>query len=197
MDSSVCSSSHHEILCNLVLVIAIFSLNWFDIFTTLWISIIILWLSFWILPFSLIYFTLWFVSPFSFEIFQRNKRDFFIFLCLGTLTALVGGLVAVQSMLKPLNLCICLEYLHLDWIFTASSNMTGIWTSVPVPQGDETWIHHVIFAHPGIAAFIMMDTIILAATTTLLTVQASQVKHCSLHSTYAFLSPPLLGKRKG
>ncbi|KAI3445838.1 hypothetical protein Pfo_002503 [Paulownia fortunei] len=35
---------------------------------------------------------------------KRNKRDFVVFLCLGTLTASVGGTVALQSMLEQIHL---------------------------------------------------------------------------------------------
>nr|XP_027106126.1 probable protein S-acyltransferase 23 [Coffea arabica] len=77
---------------------------------------------------------------------KRNKRDFFIFLCLGMMTSLIGAAVALQR----------------------------IWTSVFVLQG-ETWIHHVIFEHPGVVAFLIMDGSILLAAATLLIVQVSQI----------------------
>lgn len=77
---------------------------------------------------------------------KRNKRDFFIFLCLGMMTSLIGAAVALQR----------------------------IWTSVLVLQG-ETWIHHIIFEHPGVVAFLIMDEAILLAAVTLLIVQVSQI----------------------
>ncbi|KAL8554836.1 hypothetical protein ACS0TY_002859 [Phlomoides rotata] len=78
---------------------------------------------------------------------KRNKRDFIVFLCLGTSTASVGGAVALQR----------------------------IWTSVPpVPTG-ETWMHYVIFNYPGIVAFLVMDAAIFIAAATLLSVQATQI----------------------
>ncbi|CAI9104174.1 OLC1v1002800C1 [Oldenlandia corymbosa var. corymbosa] len=77
---------------------------------------------------------------------KRNKRDFFIFLCLGTATSSVGAAVAIQR----------------------------IWTSVPFLKG-ESWIHHIVFQHPGAVAFLTMDIAIFIAATTLLIVQASQV----------------------
>ena len=60
--------------------------------------------------------------------------------------------------------------------------MAGIWTSVFVLQG-ETWIHHVIFEHPGVVAFLIMDGSILLAAATLLIVQVSQVmdQHPPIH----------------
>ncbi|KAL0384364.1 UNVERIFIED_CONTAM: putative protein S-acyltransferase 23 [Sesamum radiatum] len=78
---------------------------------------------------------------------KRNKRDFVVFLFMGTLTASVGGLVALQR----------------------------IWTSVPALSTGETWTHHVIFNYPGIIAFLVMDAAILIAAATLLSVQATQI----------------------
>lgn len=78
---------------------------------------------------------------------KRNKRDFVVFLCFGTLTALIGGAVALQR----------------------------TWTSVlPVPTGD-TWIRYVLFNYPGIIAFLIMDAAIFIAAATLLSVQATQI----------------------
>ncbi|KAH6793486.1 Ankyrin repeat family protein with DHHC zinc finger domain-containing protein [Perilla frutescens var. hirtella] len=78
---------------------------------------------------------------------KKNKRDFVVFLCLGTSTALVGGAVALQR----------------------------IWTSLlPVPIG-ETWTHFVLFNYPGIIAFLVMDAAIFIASATLLSVQATQI----------------------
>ncbi|GER42111.1 S-acyltransferase [Striga asiatica] len=78
---------------------------------------------------------------------KRNKRDFVIFLCMGTLTALTGGAVALQR----------------------------IWSSVPASSTGESWIHYVIFNHPGLTAFLIMDGAILIASATLLSVQATQI----------------------
>ncbi|OMO75359.1 Zinc finger, DHHC-type, palmitoyltransferase [Corchorus capsularis] len=78
---------------------------------------------------------------------KRNKRDFFFFVCLGTLTSFVGASVAVHR----------------------------IWTGIPALPADETWVHYVIIHHPGIVAFLFLDAIILLAATTLAIVQASQV----------------------
>ncbi|KAL0356973.1 UNVERIFIED_CONTAM: protein S-acyltransferase 24 [Sesamum calycinum] len=78
---------------------------------------------------------------------KRNKRDFVVFLFMGTLTASIGGLVALQR----------------------------IWTSVPALSTGETWTHYVIFNYPGIIAFLVMDAAILIAAATLLSVQATQI----------------------
>ena len=51
--------------------------------------------------------------------------------------------------------------------------MTGIWTAVS--PAAETWTHFVIFQHPGVVAFLVMDAIILIAASSLMTVQATQV----------------------
>lgn len=78
---------------------------------------------------------------------KRNKRDFFIFLCMGSWTAITSGAVALQR----------------------------IWTSVPLFVGDESWLHHVVFAYPGVTAFLFMDGVILIAAVTLCVVQISQI----------------------
>ncbi|KAK9053429.1 hypothetical protein SSX86_030063 [Deinandra increscens subsp. villosa] len=78
---------------------------------------------------------------------KKNKRDFFVFLFLGTLTSLISGLVAVHRM----------------------------WTSVPALQSEESWIRHVVFQHPGAAAFIFIDLLILLAAGTLFLIQAYQI----------------------
>ncbi|GMH23689.1 hypothetical protein Nepgr_025532 [Nepenthes gracilis] len=78
---------------------------------------------------------------------KRNKWDFFVFLCLGTMTSSLGAIVAVIR----------------------------IWTAVPRIPTDETWLHHVLFNHPGIVAFLALDIIIFISATTLMTVQATQI----------------------
>ncbi|XVE67379.1 hypothetical protein DITRI_Ditri08aG0155500 [Diplodiscus trichospermus] len=78
---------------------------------------------------------------------KRNKRDFFVFICMGTLTSFLGALIAVQR----------------------------IWTAVPALAAGETWIHHVIVHCPGLVAFLILDAILLIAATTLTTIQASQI----------------------
>lgn len=53
--------------------------------------------------------------------------------------------------------------------------MTGMWTSIPALQSKESWIHHVVFQHPGASAFVFMDLFILIAAGTLFVIQAYQV----------------------
>ncbi|KAL1534453.1 protein S-acyltransferase [Salvia divinorum] len=78
---------------------------------------------------------------------KRNKRDFVVFLCFGTITALIGGAVALHR----------------------------IRTSVlPVPTG-ESWSHFILFNHPGLIAFLVMDAAIFIASATLLSMQAAQI----------------------
>ncbi|KAI7732839.1 hypothetical protein M8C21_022167 [Ambrosia artemisiifolia] len=78
---------------------------------------------------------------------KKNKWDFFVFLLLGTLTALIGAVVAIHRM----------------------------WTSIPALQSEESWIHHVVFQHPGAAAFLFIDLFILLAAGTLFLIQAYQI----------------------
>lgn len=78
---------------------------------------------------------------------KRNKRDFFIFICMGTLTSLISGAVAFQR----------------------------IWTAIPALSAEETWIHYVIVNHPGIVAFFLGDIMVFIVVTTLTTAQASQI----------------------
>ncbi|KDO67953.1 hypothetical protein CISIN_1g009183mg [Citrus sinensis] len=76
---------------------------------------------------------------------KRNKRDFFIFLCLGTLTSYLASGIAIHR----------------------------IWTAPHLPA-DGTWIHYVL-VHPGLVLFLVLDTIILIAGTTLTSIQAYQI----------------------
>ncbi|XP_015892573.1 probable protein S-acyltransferase 23 isoform X2 [Ziziphus jujuba] len=78
---------------------------------------------------------------------KRNKRDFFIFICMGTLTSFLGAAVAVQR----------------------------IWTAVPALPAEGSWIHQVIVQYPAIVTFLVGDVVILIAATTLTTVQAYQI----------------------
>ncbi|KAH7575503.1 hypothetical protein ACOSP7_004857 [Xanthoceras sorbifolium] len=78
---------------------------------------------------------------------KRNKWEFFIFLCFGTLTAVLSGAIAVQR----------------------------IWTAIPPLPTEETWMHHVVVQHPGVVVFLALDTVILIAGTTLTTIQAYQI----------------------
>ncbi|XAR52983.1 Protein S-acyltransferase [Bertholletia excelsa] len=78
---------------------------------------------------------------------KRNKWDFFVFLCLGVLASFLGAVVAIQR----------------------------IWTGVPIWPAGETWIHFVVVRHPGVAAFLVMDAMILIPASTLLILQASHI----------------------
>ncbi|GLT85917.1 hypothetical protein SLE2022_040880 [Rubroshorea leprosula] len=77
---------------------------------------------------------------------KRNKWDFFVFVCMGTLTAFVGAAVAVQR----------------------------IWMIPALPPA-ESWVHHVMVQHPGIVVFLVLDLIILVGAATLTTSQAYQI----------------------
>ncbi|KAJ9175028.1 hypothetical protein P3X46_013615 [Hevea brasiliensis] len=78
---------------------------------------------------------------------KRNKRDFFIFLCLGTLTSFLGAAITVQR----------------------------IWTAVESLHTEGRWIHYVVVQHPGVVTFLVLDMIIFIAATTLTIAQASQI----------------------
>ncbi|KAJ9561226.1 hypothetical protein OSB04_006386 [Centaurea solstitialis] len=78
---------------------------------------------------------------------KKNKWDFFVFLILGTLTSLISSVVAVHRM----------------------------WTSIPTLQSEESWIHHVVFQHPGSAVFLFIDFLILIVAGTLFVIQAYQI----------------------
>ncbi|KHG18337.1 Palmitoyltransferase AKR1 [Gossypium arboreum] len=78
---------------------------------------------------------------------KRNKWDFFVFICMGTLTSFIGAFVAVQR----------------------------IWTAIPVLSAGKTWIHLVIDHHPGIVAFLLLDALVLISATTLTIIQATQI----------------------
>ncbi|KAK8522320.1 hypothetical protein V6N12_056033 [Hibiscus sabdariffa] len=78
---------------------------------------------------------------------KRNKRDFFVFICMGTLTSFIGALIAVQR----------------------------IWTAIPALSAGKTWIHLVIDHHPGIVAFLILDAVVLISATTLTVIQAFQI----------------------
>lgn len=46
---------------------------------------------------------------------------------------------------------------------------------MPLLVADESWLHHVFFAYPGVIAFLFMDGVILIAAVTLCVIQISQV----------------------
>ncbi|XP_061968985.1 probable protein S-acyltransferase 23 [Populus nigra] len=78
---------------------------------------------------------------------KRNKRDFFIFICLATSSSFLAGIIAVQR----------------------------IWTAAQSLHNEESWIRYVVVQHPGVVAFLFLDVIVFIAATTLTTAQASQI----------------------
>ncbi|XP_023511407.1 probable protein S-acyltransferase 23 [Cucurbita pepo subsp. pepo] len=78
---------------------------------------------------------------------KRNKRDFFVFVCLGTLTSLLAGCIAIKRIYE-----------------VPSALQTG-----------ETWFLHVVVHYPGVVIFLFLDGIIFLAATTLTVAQASQI----------------------
>ncbi|KAI3909990.1 hypothetical protein MKW98_013044 [Papaver atlanticum] len=78
---------------------------------------------------------------------KRNKWDFFMLVCMGTMTALISTVVTVQR----------------------------IWTDVPASPTSVSWVHHVVATHPGAVGFLVMDSIILICVLTLTISQSSQV----------------------
>lgn len=78
---------------------------------------------------------------------KRNKRDFFIFICLATSSSFLAGIIAVQR----------------------------IWTAAQSLHNEESWIRYVVVQHPGVVAFLLLDVIVFIAATTLTTAQASQI----------------------
>ncbi|XP_057976835.1 probable protein S-acyltransferase 23 [Malania oleifera] len=78
---------------------------------------------------------------------KRNKWDFFIFICMGTLTSSVAAVVAIQR----------------------------IWTALLAFSAEESWIYHVVVQFPGVVAFLVVDIIILTVATILTAAQASQI----------------------
>ncbi|KAL2926784.1 putative protein S-acyltransferase 23 [Bienertia sinuspersici] len=77
----------------------------------------------------------------------KNKWDFFVFLCLGLATSSISGVIAVLRM----------------------------WTAVPAISTSETWMHYVIFHHPGVIVFLVIDFLIFVSATTLTVAQSGQV----------------------
>ncbi|EEF44063.1 Palmitoyltransferase TIP1, putative [Ricinus communis] len=78
---------------------------------------------------------------------KRNRRDFFIFLCSGTLTSFLSAAVTIQR----------------------------IWTAVHTLHIEQRWVHYLVVQHPGAVAFLFFDVIIFMAATTLTIAQASQI----------------------
>ncbi|CAL9116986.1 unnamed protein product [Musa acuminata var. zebrina] len=78
---------------------------------------------------------------------KKNRWDFFVFVCMGTLTAFIGAVTAVHR----------------------------LWTWSPIIPSSEKWIHLVVVEHPGAILFLGMDAILLSGVLTLAVVQASQI----------------------
>lgn len=77
---------------------------------------------------------------------KRNKWDFFVFLCLGALTASIAAYVSIER-IRPIT-----------------------------PSGGlQTWMNFLMHNHPGVVALMGMDALILIASTTLTIIQASQI----------------------
>lgn len=114
---------------------------------------------------------------------QRNKRVFFIFICLGTSSSFLGAVIAVQSMCGACHqLVFSLSWvpqlrkiIHLFVHLHILAFWTGIWNAPIVLRPNETWMRYLLFQHPGVVIFLLMDLIIMIGCTTLTTVQASQV----------------------
>ncbi|CAN1167610.1 Probable protein S-acyltransferase 23 [Linum perenne] len=78
---------------------------------------------------------------------KRNKRDFFIFVLMGFLTSLVGGTTALYR----------------------------IWTVPEFVHVETNWFRFLVFQHPGIVAFFILDGFIFLAAITLTISQAWQI----------------------
>lgn len=78
---------------------------------------------------------------------KRNKRDFFIFICLATSSSFLAAIIAVQR----------------------------VWTAAQSLNIEESWIRYVVVHHPGVVAFLVLDVVVFIAATTLTTAQASQI----------------------
>ncbi|XP_077217128.1 putative protein S-acyltransferase 23 isoform X2 [Tasmannia lanceolata] len=77
---------------------------------------------------------------------KRNKWDFFVFVCMATLSTFIAAVVAVQR----------------------------IWTE-PVLSFAGTWTQHLVTQHPGAITFLVLDVVLLLAGAALTTAQASQI----------------------
>lgn len=78
---------------------------------------------------------------------KKNKWDFFVFLCCGSLTSLLGFITTVYRM----------------------------WTGTPVKPSSGRWMHYMATEHPGAVAFLVMDSVLLAGALALTITQASQI----------------------
>lgn len=78
---------------------------------------------------------------------KRNKWDFFILICMGTLTTFLGAIITIHRM----------------------------WTASSIVPSSGTWIHLMTSEHPGAVSFLVMDTIFLIGVLILTVAQASQL----------------------
>lgn len=86
----------------------------------------------------------------------------------------------LQSKVRWFNVAVTIHFDNMFIFFSSGLDkilvfFTGIWTSTPSLLTEETWVHHVVVQHPGVVAFLLVDFIILFASTILTTSQASQV----------------------
>lgn len=59
--------------------------------------------------------------------------------------------------------------------------LPGVWTAPVATENGELWIHHIVFQHPGLVAFVGVDMVILLAALSLTIAQATQVNYlCKL-----------------
>ncbi|KAK8962953.1 putative S-acyltransferase [Platanthera guangdongensis] len=78
---------------------------------------------------------------------KKNKWDFFVFLCFGSLTSFIGAVIAAYRM----------------------------WTGSMVIPYSGRWMHHMMKEHPGAVTFLVMDVICLAGALALTIAQGSQI----------------------
>nr|CAD1822388.1 unnamed protein product [Ananas comosus var. bracteatus] len=78
---------------------------------------------------------------------KRNKWDFFIFLCMGTSTTIIGAIVAFHR----------------------------IWTEPVMIPASETWIRYMVTKHTGAVLFLFLDVFLLSGASILTGAQASQI----------------------
>ncbi|CAA6653505.1 unnamed protein product [Spirodela intermedia] len=78
---------------------------------------------------------------------KENKWDFFVFICMGTLTSFMGAAVAVQRM----------------------------WTGSLETPLSRRWISQMVSEHPGAVIFLAVDLIILSGVAALTIAQSSQI----------------------
>ncbi|KAL4179999.1 hypothetical protein AMTRI_Chr13g123000 [Amborella trichopoda] len=99
---------------------------------------------------------------------KRNRWDFFVFVCLGTLTSSIAAVITLQR----------------------------LWSNLPLPSSGGAQAHSIVARHPGAAAFLAMDILVLLGATTMTIAQASQIarnittNELANASRYAYLRGP-------